>query len=355
MPAFALNKLYFYLTEGCNLACRHCWLAPKIDVTGSRYPTLPVELFESILAEAKPLGLTGVKLTGGEPLLHPQIARLLEVIRREELDLVMETNGMLLTPALADEISRARRPFISVSLDGADASAHEWVRGVPGSFEAATRAVRLLAEVGLGPQVIFSVMRHNAAQVEAIIRLAQTLGAASVKFNIIQPTSRGQQLHERDETLTIAELITLGRRVDAELAGTTKLRLHFDYPMAFRPLSRLAQADGQGRCGVLGILGVLAGGQYALCGIGEAVPEMVFGRAGRDRLATVWNDNTTLNALRAGLPSRLQGICGRCLLKARCLGSCIAQNYYRVHELMAPFWFCEMAEAAGLFPQSRLE
>jgi SynChlorMet cassette radical SAM/SPASM protein ScmF len=353
MPSFPLSQLYFYLTEGCNLACRHCWLAPKLDPAAAHYPTLPVDLFTAILAEAKPLGLTSVKLTGGEPLLHPQVARLLEAIRREELGLIIETNGVLLTPVLAAEIARAKRPFISVSLDGADAATHEWVRGVPGSFEAATRAVRLLAEAGLRPQVIFSIMRCNVAQVEAIVRLAEALGAASVKFNLIQPTARGEQLHERAETLTIAELIQLGRRVDTALSATTKLKLHFDYPMAFRPLSRLAGPNGPERCGVLGILGVLASGHYALCGIGENVPDLVFGQAEQDTLAAVWNDNATLNALRAGLPSRLGGICGWCLLKTRCLGACIAQNYYRSHDLLAPFWFCEMAEAEGLFPASR--
>jgi SynChlorMet cassette radical SAM/SPASM protein ScmF len=197
-------------------------------------------------------------------------------------------------------------------------------------------------------------MRRNADQLEAVVRLAEKLGAASVTFNVIQPTARGEQLHGQEGTLTVAELITLGRRVDRELAATTRLRLHFDYPMAFRPLSRLAAPDGFGRCGVLGILGVLSGGQYALCGIGETLPELVFGQAGRDRLADVWNQNATLVSLRASLPGRLQGICGRCLMKTRCLGTCIAQNYYRSHNLLAPFWFCEMAEAAGLFPPARI-
>ncbi len=93
-----INTLYFYLTEGCNLACRHCWMGPRFDATGNHYPTLPVELFETAIREAKPLGLSGVKLTGGEPLLHPHFTRLLEIVRREELRLTIETNGLLCTP-----------------------------------------------------------------------------------------------------------------------------------------------------------------------------------------------------------------------------------------------------------------
>jgi hypothetical protein len=40
-------------------------------------------------------------------------------------------------------------------------------------------------------------------------------------------------------------------------------------------------------------------------------------------------------------------------MKHRCLGSCIAQNYYRSGDLFAPYWFCDLAEQAGLFPKSR--
>jgi SynChlorMet cassette radical SAM/SPASM protein ScmF len=240
-----------------------------------------------------------------------------------------------------------------VSLDGAEAATHEWVRGVPGSFADATRGVRLLAEAGLRPQVIFSVMRRNAGEVEGIIALAVKLGAASVKFNIIQPTARGERLHEQELALSVQELIDLGRRVEKQLAPTTPLRLHFDYPLAFRPLSRLADGSANGRCGILGILGVLASGEYALCGIGAQVPELVFGRVGIDALALLWQENPVLTALRDGLPAKLEGVCGNCLMQTRCLGSCLAQNYYRAHHLWAPFWFCDEAEKADLFPASR--
>ncbi len=354
MARYALNQLYFYLTEGCNLACRHCWLAPKLDRSGTTYPSLPVELFEAAIHEARPLGLMGVKFTGGEPLLHPHISDLLAIVRREGLRLTMETNGVLMTPVLAAEIAQSPHAFVSVSLDGVDAETHEWVRGVPGSFEAARRGVRLLASAGLRPQIIFSLMRHNASQVEAIIQLAGQLGAGSVKFNVIQPIARGEKLHNADETMTIAELIQMGRRVERELAPATSLRLFFDYPQAFRDLSHIASGDGCSRCGVKGILGVLASGEYALCGIGEQVSELIFGAVGQDRLEEVWSNHPVLDAIRNDNPTRLAGICGRCVMKGRCLGSCVAQNYYRSRDLLAPFWFCEEAEQAGLFPRSRL-
>jgi SynChlorMet cassette radical SAM/SPASM protein ScmF len=338
MPA--INTLYFYLTEGCNLACRHCWMGPRFDATGSHYPTLPVEVFETAIREAKPLGLTGVKLTGGEPLLHPEFTRFLEIVRREELKLTLETNGLLCTPEIAAEIAKSTNRFVSVSIDGTDAATHEWVRGVPGSFKAAQQAVRNLVATGTRPQVIFTVMRGNAGQVDAMARMVDELGAASLKFNVVQPTARGEKLHADQETLNIAP--------------KTRLKLFFHYPHAFTALNRIASGDGCSACGIFGILGVIASGHYALCGIGEQVPELVFGEVGKDPLEEVWRENTILKALREGLPERLEGVCSRCLMKQRCKGSCVAQNYYRKGSLWASNWFCEQAEAAGLFPASRL-
>lgn len=349
-----LNTLYFYLTEGCNLACRHCWLAPGLDNSGRKYPTLAVELFEAAIREARPLGLSSVKLTGGEPLLHPQIIRLLEIVRREKLGLTIETNGLLCTEEIAAEIAKSPQRFVSVSIDGADAATHEWVRGVPGSFAAARQAVINLAAAGVKPQIIFTVMQSNVHHLDAIVQLAEELGAASVKFNIVQPTARGEKLHTDNETLSIAELIKLGRRVEQELAQKTRVKLFFHYPHAFRSLSRIAGGDGAGGCGIFAIMGVLATGHYALCGIGEQVPELLFGKIGTVSLESIWRENSVLNDLRGGLPERLEGVCSRCLMKGRCLGSCVAQNYYSKGNLWAPFWFCDQAEAAGLFPASRL-
>jgi SynChlorMet cassette radical SAM/SPASM protein ScmF len=350
----SLTQLYFYLTEGCNLACRHCWLAPKYDPQGDRYSSLPVELFETAIQEAKAIGLQRVKLTGGEPLLHPQIQRLLQIVRREGVGLVMETNGVLMTADLAAQIASCSAPFVSVSLDGADAETHEWVRGVSGCFEATKSGIRNLVETGIRPQVIMSLFRENVDQVEALVRLAQRLGASSVKFNVIQPTARGEQLHKASSTLGVGELIELGRWVDLELSRTTELSLYFDYPLAFRPLSRIASADGCGICGIFNILGVLSSGHYALCGIGEHLPEFVFGKVGRDPLAKVWIENDRLNEIRSSLPDRLGGVCAVCLMKVRCLGSCIAQNIYRGSELSSPYWFCQAAFEVGAFPPSRI-
>ena len=201
-----------------------------------------------------------------------------------------------------------------------------------------------------------SIMRRNKDQMERLVRLAESIGAESVKFNLVQPTSRGKKMHKSGETLTIEELVKLGSWVENNLTDSTSLRLVYDHPLAFRPLGKMFGNNGDGcsRCGILNILGVLANGGYALCGIGESVPELVFGHATIDRLEDIWEKTDILNKLRTGLTERFEGICRDCLMNVVCLASCIAQNFFRSKSLWAPFWYCEEAQKAGLFPKTRL-
>lgn len=352
----ALRSIYFYLTEGCNLRCRHCWISPKYQNENQACAALDFDLFGSIIAQARCLGLRAAKLTGGEPLIHPRIHDIIELIRTENLRLIVETNGILCTPNLSREMAACKSPFVSVSLDGSDAETHEWMRGVSGCFEKALEGIRNLTGAGLKPQIIMSVIRRNKNQIEQVVRMTESLGCGSIKLNIVQPTARGEQMHDQGETLTIEELIELGQWVERDLAPTTSLRLSHSHPLAFRPLGRMFGDNGCGcnTCGILSIIGVLADGSYALCGIGEMIPELVYGHAAKDRLEDVWKNSPVLKELRKGLPNRLEGICAHCALKGVCLGHCVAQNYYSTGTLWSAYWYCDQAHSKGLFPDGRL-
>ena len=353
---YPLRSIYFYLTEGCDLRCRHCWINPKYQAGENTFPTLDLKLFQHIITQAKALGLSGVKLTGGEPMLHPHIHKILEIVRSEDLRLTIETNGMRCTSEIADKIAGGKNPFVSVSLDGSTPDVHEWVRGVPGSFEKTLIGIENLVNAGLKPQIIMTVMRRNKDQVKSLIQLAESLGAGSVKFNIVQPTERGERMHRAGEILSIEELIELGEKAENTLSQSTKLRLVYHHPHAFKPLGNmLGSGNSCGTCHILNILGVLPDGSYAMCGIGESTPELIYGDASTDSLEDVWNNSPVINELREGIPNKFEGICGECLMKGICIGSCIAQNYYSSKSLWAPFWYCEEARKIGRFPGTRMK
>ncbi|MDD1778650.1 MAG: SynChlorMet cassette radical SAM/SPASM protein ScmF [Candidatus Helarchaeota archaeon] len=350
-----LESIYFYITGDCNLACRHCWVSPMYQRKSVSQSALDFDIFCNIIDEAKPLGLTSVKLTGGEPLIHPRIEELLSFIRQENLSLNLESNGIALTPEIADMIASIKNPFVSISLDGIDASTHEWMRGVIGSYDMTLKGIRTIINAGIKPQIIMTLTRRNVHQIEALLNLAQFEGAESVKFNILQPVARGKSLYEQGESLSVLELIQIGSWIEKDIAPSAQIRVNFSHPYAFQPLNRLFHNNYFcGTCRIHRILGVLHDGSYALCGIGQTVPELIFGHASTDRLSDLWYSEPTLQKIRKGIPDQLKRTCRECVMKNLCLGYCVAQNFISNHDLFAPFWYCEEAAKMGLFPETRV-
>ncbi|MBU8902515.1 MAG: SynChlorMet cassette radical SAM/SPASM protein ScmF [Victivallales bacterium] len=352
----SLNSIYFYLTEGCNCKCRHCWITPKYEAGGKgKWPYIALPEFKKVIEQGLKLGLTSVKLTGGEPLIHPDIIEILAYIEKTDLRLIIETNGLACSPEIATAIKRCSNSFVSISLDGAKAETHNWVRGVDDAYDRALEGIRNLVEVGIHPQLIMSLVKRNRDQIEELVELAEKLGAESVKFNLVSPLmDRGEQMSEQNEVLNVKDFIEIGRKITEELQPKSKIRLHYSHPFAFKSLSAIFDKNDTGCCGIFGIIGVLGSGKYALCGIGENVPEMIFGDVKKDKLADIWNNNNLLDEIRNGLPEKLEGVCGDCVMKTMCLGECIANNYFVHHNLFGSYWFCEAALKMKIFPISRL-
>ena len=347
-----LTTLYLYIAGACNLACRHCWISPTFDPAASSGRFLSLEHARKAVEQGKPLGLSSVKLTGGEPLLHPRFRELVALLADAGLGITIETNGTLIDENLARFLREKKAGFVSVSLDGADAATHDTLRGVPGSFGRAVAGLRALAEAGFQPQAICTLHRGNAHQMAEVVSLAQSLGCGSVKFNHVQSMGRGERMRA-DAGLDPAEVLALYRRMERDLVPGCPIPLHFDIPFAFRPVRALLKGD-LGRCGILGILGVLSGGELALCGVGVTVPELVYGHLETDDLAEVWCNAPGLRDLRRLVPKQLGGICGRCVHRDFCMAECVAQVFFQEGRLNAAFPFCASLEERGVFPASRL-
>jgi len=347
-----LTSLYVYAAGSCNLACRHCWIVPKYQPDGNGGPYIKLEYVEKAIREAKPLGLRSIKLTGGEPMLHPHFRELVALINDAELGIIIETNGTLIDDALARFLKdKSHVCFISVSLDGKDAETHDALRAVPGSYDSAVRGIKALVSVGFRPQMICTLHRGNVSQMAEAITLAESLGCGSVKFNHVQQLGRGEHF-AKAEGLEIAEIIQLYRHLENELVPQSKIRIHFDIPFAFLPIRKLLN-DRLQTCTIRNILGILAEGALSLCGIGVTMPELIYGHIGRDDLKEIWCNNSMLIRLREQIPTQLEGVCGQCLHRDLCQGECVANNFHVAAKLNAPYYFCDRAEALGLFPTSR--
>ena len=356
-----LRSFYIYLSDNCNLRCRHCWIEPRFT-DGKPDPSrfVDVDALRGAVREARTLGLRTAKLTGGEPMLHPRFMEVVDLLTAEGLSLNMETNGTLLTAEAARHLKdKTRVTSISISLDGRDAQTHDAFRGVAGAFDSALRGLSYLADAGLRKtQVIMSVHRGNRAQVEAVVSLAAAHGAGSVKLNPVSRTGRGTAMHERGEAMDFDEQMELARYIDGDLGPRAPISIILNLPPALSSLRRLQGTGGCcGDCGVRGILGILGTNQYALCGIGSTCPELVYGQLGRDSVRDIWLSNPTVLYLRRALADvdAFPGICARCMFARVCRTGCVANNYSESGQLIAPMWMCAEAVRRGLFPSARAQ
>jgi len=348
-----LTSLYMYIAGSCNLACRHCWIEPDYQAGNQNGKFLKLEYVEKAILEAKPLGLHSVKLTGGEPTLHPKFREIVNLIDSHTIGMNMESNGILIDRELADFLkARKHFSFVSVSVDGANAATHEWLRGVEGSFDQAVQGIKHLVDAGFRPQMICTLHKRNVSEINEIVTLARNLGCGSIKFNHVQHIGRGDRFAE-EYGFSIRELIDLFQYVGKEIEPGQEIKIHFDIPKAFYPIKKLFSPSGS--CHILNILGILSNGNISICGIGVNIPELVFGNLGEDDLKKVWTQSEKLLELRRLIPEHFEGVCGRCLHKYQCLGSCIAHNYFQHHRFNAPYFFCQQAFELGLFPASRMQ
>ncbi len=354
-----LRSFYLYLTSGCNLMCRHCWVTPRfIDGRPDPRECIDPEPLFAAVKEAKNLGLTRAKLTGGEPLLHPRFKEIAAGLSDMGLTMNMETNGTLMTRELAHWLkNNTKVGSISVSLDDPDEEAHDAFRGARGAFAAALSGLDCLKEAGYdNTQVIMSLHRGNVSQIDGVASLAAKHGVASVKFNPVTDSGRGKQMTARRETLGITELRALEKYVYGELKEKTSIKgFILNLPPAVRSFRTLMETGGRtGDCGVIGILGILGTGEIAMCGIGQTVPSLVYGRLG-DSVREIWFHHPKLQSLRRELEDYLgyPGICGDCILSRVCRTGCVAANYRKGGGMVWAGTRCREADRQGLFPASR--
>ncbi|HJX34574.1 MAG TPA: radical SAM protein [Desulfatiglandales bacterium] len=350
-PHYQLSSLYLYLVDQCNLSCRHCWISPGFSQ--DQKDGISIEYLKRTISEAKGLGLQSVKLTGGEPLLYRDIYALLEFLAAEKINILIETNGTLLNNNILEKLKSCEIELISVSLDADTPEVHDKIRGVKGSFDRTIAGLRMLSEYGFKFQIIMTLHRKNFMEIPGLISLCKDLGAGSLKINPLLPCGRGKEVFRDRQNLDLGELVQIYRMVEREWSVNTDLDIIFDLPVALRSITDIKRR-GIIECRILNILGILANGDFSICGIGQTIDELRMGNIYQDSIKDVWKENLILVDLRQGLPGRLKGICGRCIFRFQCLGSCRANAYAMTKDLFAPYFICEESYESGLFPDSRV-
>ncbi len=180
-----LQNLYLEVSSKCNLECITCVRREWGDFEGK---DMDMKLLEQIISQLQDFPhLSRIHLGGfGEPLIHPEITRIVRLLKKQNLRVTMSTNGTLLTPELSGELIIAGIDKITFSIDGFQEDIFQQIR-VKGTLEQVLQNIAGVREKkkeleSYKPQlgIEFVMMHSNKDQVSLLPQMAKKFGISSI-------------------------------------------------------------------------------------------------------------------------------------------------------------------------------
>ena len=155
------------LIRRCNLTCKHCYTtSADIDFPGE----LSTEAIYKVMDDLQAFKVPVLILSGGEPLLHPDIFNISQRAKDMGFYVALSSNGTLITEQNIQQIAAINYQYVGVSLDGIGAT-HDRFRQQQGSFDASVRGIELCREQGIKAGIRFTLTQDNAHDFPAMLAL----------------------------------------------------------------------------------------------------------------------------------------------------------------------------------------
>jgi radical SAM protein with 4Fe4S-binding SPASM domain len=316
----------WHITNLCNLQCRHCYQDDfskrnDLDWTGIK------KISDNVLTTIKEWDQTAcIHLTGGEPLLKPELFLLLDELNQkpvvEELGII--TNGLLFSQEVVENLSAfSKLKKIKISLDGADAEINDSLRQ-KGTFEKVIQNLSLFKKENHFEIILmFTVMKRNFRDIPSFFKLSQDLNIDGLIIERFIPLGRGREIVDE----------VLGKEEWQELTKTLSALFSMEEDRPFLPYQAFQISFHEGEPELLGAPCVIGRDGLCIMPDGTLFPCRRFpisiGNLLKDSLKTVWEKSEILKKLRR--KENLKGKCGSCEIKdcrgCRSLALSLTGNY----------------------------
>ncbi len=324
-----VRMIAWEVTRSCNLNCAHCRAAANGGPYAGELSTKKCfDLIDDIAAVSSPV----IILTGGEPLLRPDIFEIATYGTNKGLRMVMATNGTLVTPAVVKKMIRSGIKRVSISIDGKDAQSHDAFRQEKGAFAGAMAGIAALKDAGMEFQINTTITSVNLKQIKDILELAKIMGAAAHHIFLLVPTGRGKEL--AGQAITAADYEETLMWFHRESLSCEIQLIATCAPLFLRIMQQNKDKSGQQKKKVQGRFhestrGCLGGITFCFIShVGQVQPcgylELNCGNVKKQTFADIWENSKVFRDLRNY--SKYGGKCGRCEFIKVC-GGCRARAY----------------------------
>ncbi|WP_297952892.1 radical SAM protein [uncultured Desulfobulbus sp.] len=342
---FSPKWIAWEITRRCNLRCVHCRSSSQLEVEG--HPDFSLDEAKRVLDDIHSYASPVVVLSGGEPLLRPDVFDIARYGTALGLRMCLATNGSLVTADTCRQITESGIRMVSLSLDGSTATVHDDFRNQPGAFDGVMNAIRLFNAHNIDFLVNSSFTKRNQDEAPKIHQLVKSLGATAWYLFMIVPTGRGEEI--------MAELIPpdeyeamLNWHYDMEKEEDELLVRPTCAPQYYRVVLQRAKQEGERfkrrtlKFSTGGSKGCLAGQLICMIDVdGNVLPCSYFplpaGNIRHQSFREIWEESPLFLEMRdfAGYKDH----CGRCEYLNVC-GGCRARAWAVTGDYLAGEPFC---------------
>jgi len=300
-------RVYWELTLGCNLHCRHCF-----NDSGKRRPyELSTEETIQGLHKLKEANVLDIRFTGGELTRRPDWYEILKEAKNLGFSVSCNTNGVYADPSVFEKFARLDLEQVTLSIDG-NKEAHERNRGV-GTFHRTIDSLRRMHEQGVKLRINTLITKSSLGDLEFMIELASQY-ATEINFFITRFVGRG--IHLTTEAVSFEEFFEMSQKAQevrsrypnvsilhfeqATIQNSSRSGLYDKFGLRFGP------PDGTTRFNITSDGGLWAGGY-----IPYVDPDYRIGNIKHDDLFEIWQRSPKLEKFRDS-SRRLELYCSHC-------------------------------------------
>ena len=183
------------LIRRCNLTCKHCY---SISADTDFPNELSTEQVFEVMDDLKRFGVPVLILSGGEPLLRPDIFDIAHRAKAMGFYTALSTNGTLIDDSNIEKIAEVGFDYLGISIDGIRET-HDKFRRKEGAFDASMAALRRCHDLGIKVGLRFTMTQDNAAELPRLLQLMDDEGIDKFYFSHLNYAGRGNK-NRKDDT-----------------------------------------------------------------------------------------------------------------------------------------------------------
>lgn len=251
------KKVLLQLTEKCNFHCKHCFVSANKNGTEMKYEDIENIMLPRLIEN----NVTKVTLTGGEPFVHKDLLKIIQLLRINNIAVSVCTNASLITKQFLEDIKHDDYIHFNVSLDGFSNTSHGKFRGNDNIelFNKIISNITMLGEYNkLNGILVTPNIYANVDEYKEICEFALQVGAHYVLMNPLSKFGRGQE--SIDLALSGVEMNKI-RELTQKFNGPNLEIVYIRFPNKGKLLSKCVAGN---------ILYIFASGDITIC------PYMVF-------------------------------------------------------------------------------